>query len=155
MPFCPKCSTEYTAGSTECDDCHVALVAALPEDEEGESVPVISADDELVAIRTFSGPTGSMNAELAQNILQTQGIPSALPGEGHAEVLPGIDMVVLLVRKDDAQRAEEILEGYLDNPEAFSDEAIAKTEDEDETGEDEAGEEVDAGPEESESGESR
>jgi len=131
MPFCPKCSTEYTAGSTECDDCHVPLVANAPPATAADT-PAIQPGDELVPIRTFSGPTGSMDAELAQNILKTQGIPCALPGEGHAEMLPGIDMVVLLVRKEDAVRAEEILEGYLDNPEEFSDEAIAKTADEDE-----------------------
>jgi hypothetical protein len=133
MPYCPNCSTEYTEGSTECDDCHVPLVAgAPPESAVRADAPALQPDDELVPIRTFSGPTGSMNAELAQNILQTQGIPCALPGEGHAEMLPGIDMVVLLVRKEDAVRAEEILEGYMDNPEEFSDEAIAKTADEDE-----------------------
>lgn len=147
MPYCPKCSTEYTEGSTDCDDCHVPLLAgALPESDVPRILPGIQPGDELVPIRTFSGPTGSMNAELAQNILQTQGIPCALPGEGHAEVLPGIDVVLLLVRKEDATRAEEILKGYLDNPEEFSDEAIGKMADEDEP-------EIDLDPEESKSGE--
>ena len=33
MPFCPKCRSEYVAGSTECSDCHIGLVAALTEVE--------------------------------------------------------------------------------------------------------------------------
>jgi hypothetical protein len=91
-------------------------------------------DAELVRVRTFSGPTAPLDAELAQNILQTQGIPCALPGEGHAEMLPGIDLIQLLVRKEDAERAAEILDGFLDHPEAFAPDA----EDSSETPSDEA-----------------
>jgi hypothetical protein len=136
MAYCPNCLIEYEEGTKECEVCHVALEAGAPPEGEIESnTPAIQPGDDLVAIRTFSGPTGSMDAELAQNILQTQGIPCALPGEGHAEILPGIDVVHLLVRKGDAARAEEILKSYLDNPVAFSDEEVAKEEMEDEADE--------------------
>lgn len=130
MAYCPQCLTEYPEGSRECGNCHVPLEAgAAPQPINALE---IAPDAELVRVRTFSGPTASLDAELAQNILQTQGIACALPGEGHAEMLPGIDVVQLLVRKEDAARADEILKSYLDNPETFSDEAMADS-DESET----------------------
>jgi Putative prokaryotic signal transducing protein len=118
MAYCPKCLIEYAKGSPECIDCHVPLEAGAPPAPKGAVKELeITPDVELVRVRTFSGPTGAMDAELAQNILQTQGIPCVLPGEGHAELFPGVDIVQLLVRKEDAERAEEILKSYLDNPE--------------------------------------
>ncbi|HEV2351528.1 MAG TPA: DUF2007 domain-containing protein [Terriglobia bacterium] len=138
MAYCPQCLVEYEEGTKECGACHVPLDAGAPPEGAGGGLE-IPPDAELVTVRTFSGPTGSMDAELAQNILQTQGIPCALPGEGHAEVLPGIDVVHLLVRKEDAGRAEEILKSYLDNPEGFTDEDFAQTEAEDEADQPETG----------------
>lgn len=131
MAYCPECLVEYTEGTKECSDCHLPLAAGAAPAQPPNTLE-IAPDAELVRVRTFSGPTASLDAELAQNILQTQGIACALPGEGHAEMLPGIDVVQLLVRKEDAARVEELLKSYLDNPEAFSDEAIAQ---EDEPGE--------------------
>ena len=117
MAYCPKCLIEYAEGSPECFDCHVSLKAGAPPTPRGAINELeITPDAELVRVRTFSGATGSMDAELAQNILQTQGIPCALPGEGHAELFPGVDIVQLMVRKEDAERAEEILKSFLDNP---------------------------------------
>jgi hypothetical protein len=57
-----------------------------------------------------------MDANLAKNLLQAEGIPSVLPGEFSAEALPGIDVVQLLVREEDLQEATEILESFLDGP---------------------------------------
>jgi putative signal transducing protein len=132
MPYCPKCLVEYVEGTKECSDCHLPLEAGAPPAEAANSLE-IAPDAELVLVRTFSGPTASLDAELARNILQTQGIACALPGAGHAEMLPGIDVVQLLVRKEDAARAEEILKSYLDNQEDFSDEAMAQADDEDDS----------------------
>jgi len=70
------------------------------------------ADAKLVAVRTFRGPTASMEAELARNVLKEEGILSALPGDTGAEVIPGIDLVHLVVREEDAARAEQILEAF-------------------------------------------
>ncbi len=57
-----------------------------------------------------------MDADLARNILETEGIPCVLPGETSAEVLPVLD-VPLLVREQDAGRATELLKSYLDEAE--------------------------------------
>jgi hypothetical protein len=53
-----------------------------------------------------------MEAELARNVLKEEGIPSALPGDTGPEVIPGIDVVQLLVREEDAARAGEILTAF-------------------------------------------
>jgi hypothetical protein len=54
-----------------------------------------------------------MDAELARNILQSQGIPCLLQGESSVEMLPVLD-IPLLVREEDAAHAERILQDYLD-----------------------------------------
>lgn len=118
MPYCPQCLTEYREGSTECIDCGIPLKPGDPPrrvDDSGEPATP------LVRLRTFSGPTAQLDADLAKNILATQGIPCVLPGEQMAETLPGIDVVQLLVREQDAEEAADILKSYLDQPAPLSD----------------------------------
>jgi hypothetical protein len=69
----------------------------------------------LVPVRVFSGGTASLDAELARNVLAAEGIESMLPGDIAAETIPVLE-VQLLVREQDAQRAAELLEAYLDTP---------------------------------------
>lgn len=144
MAYCPKCLAEYVEGTKECSACHVPLEAGAPPAEAARTLE-IPPDAELVRIRTFSGPAAPLNAELARNILQTEGIACALPGEGHADMLPGIDLIQLLVRMEDAERAAEILKSYLDNPETFSDDALARADDADEAETDSDGAETKPG----------
>lgn len=70
----------------------------------------------LVRVRAFSGATASLDARLAKGILRERGIPSFLSNEFGAEVLPGVDVVQLLVREEDADEAAQILEDFLDHP---------------------------------------
>jgi hypothetical protein len=123
MAYCPQCLTEYSESSRDCMDCHVPLVAGAPPSRAPASSGFdISRDEELVRVRTFSGPTAPLDAELARNILAEEGIPCILPGEGAADMLPGIDLIQLLVHQRDAEKAAEILENYLDHPQAPLDE---------------------------------
>lgn len=69
----------------------------------------------IVRIRTFSGGTASLDAGLARNILLARGIRSVLEGEASAEMLPVLE-VYLLVREDEADRAADILNDYFDKP---------------------------------------
>jgi hypothetical protein len=78
-----------------------------------------------VSVRVFTGPTALLDAEVAGNILQTQGIPSLVPGETSAELLPVLD-VPLLVREEDAERAATILRDYLDTKAASPSERTEK-----------------------------
>ncbi len=114
MSYCPECLIEYREGAAECIDCHVPLLPGAPPRNES---PEFTPDVKLVTVRTFRGPTASMDAELARNVLKEEGIPSALPGDIAGEVMPGIDVVQLLVREEDAARAAEILEAF-ENAEA-------------------------------------
>jgi len=50
---------------------------------------------------------------MAKNILQDQGIPSVVSGGFSAELLPVLD-VPLLVREEDAERAARILRDYFE-----------------------------------------
>ncbi len=114
MPYCPRCLTEYVAGVAECEDCHVPLEPGIPP--KRLAVPDdlrVLGDVKLVQVRVFSGPTAVLDADVARNILQTQGIPSVVPGEASVEMLPVLD-VPLLVREQDLSRAEEMLKSYLD-----------------------------------------
>lgn len=116
MPYCPRCFTEYVEGSVECEDCRVPLQPGPPPEHVPSPREVeMSPDVKLVRIRTFSGPTALLDADVARNILRSQGIPCLLPGEISAELLPVLD-VPLLVRKEDAARAEKTLKSYLDSP---------------------------------------
>jgi hypothetical protein len=113
MSYCPECLAEYKEGTEECMDCHVALQPGAPPATPAESEKEVMAN--LVAVRTFHGPTAQLDADLARNILQEEHIPAVLPGETSAEILPGIDTVQLLVREQDAAQASEILKAYLDS----------------------------------------
>jgi hypothetical protein len=112
MAYCPNCLTEYNEGTAQCMDCQVPLVAGPPpavargEDQEPEP--------QLVRLRTFHGPTAQLDANLAKNLLEGEGIPTILPGEG--EVIPGADVVQIWVREQDVDQAAEILKSYLDSP---------------------------------------
>jgi hypothetical protein len=103
--------TEYVVGSRECIDCHVALRPGEPPDKKAGESKV-----KLMRVWTFSGPTAHINAELARSILEAEEIPCVLPGQFSADAYPGVDVVQLLVYEEDATKAVEILENFLDNP---------------------------------------
>lgn len=114
MPFCPECSSEYVDGVTECSDCSVKLVAALPEDP-GEP------DVQLVQVWECYG---EISAQLVHSLLQSFGIESFLKGEAiryiHGFTLDGLGRVRVLVRADEAEKAKEILadvQGDIECPE--------------------------------------
>lgn len=108
MAYCPVCGTEYRDDAEQCMDCRVSLrLGAPPQRSTPEPEP------KLVRVRVFSGPQSVMQADLARNILDTEGIPCMLPGEYTGEMLPGIDIIQLFVRENDAERAREILQSYF------------------------------------------
>jgi hypothetical protein len=132
MPYCPNCLTEYVEGTSECEDCSVRLLHGSPPEIDGEadssaarkgfggllwSLVSDSGGNEppvkTVGIRIFSGGRASLDAALARKLLQAKGIPSVLEGETSAEVLPVLE-VRLVVREEDADRATGILGSYFD-----------------------------------------
>jgi hypothetical protein len=113
MPYCAQCLIEYVEGTAQCEDCGAALLPGSPPEAPPRVDLAAEKDVKLVPVRIFGGTTAEMDAELARNILQTQGIASALSGEGVADPFP-VAEVHLLVREEDAAHAERILQEYLD-----------------------------------------
>jgi len=113
MPYCADCLIEYVDGTTECEDCGAALLPGSPP--EGPPLDDLREDRnaKMVPVRVFTGGTAQMDADLARNILQSQRIPSLVQGENSAELLPVLD-VPLLVREEDLERAQRVLHDYLD-----------------------------------------
>jgi hypothetical protein len=64
---------------------------------------------QLVAVRTYSGNTARIDAELAKGVLSEAGIECVIPGEVAADTFPFLD-VPLLIRGEDLARATEILD---------------------------------------------
>jgi hypothetical protein len=113
MPYCARCLVEFVEGTAQCEDCGAALLPGSPPAAPPRVDLTDEKDVKLVPARIFNGSTAQMDAELAQNILQTQRISSTLSGEGLADPFP-VTEVHLLVREEDVAHAERILKEYLD-----------------------------------------
>jgi len=116
MAYCPECLTEYEPWSRDCVDCHVPLRAGSPP---ASSIDTKNSEDQkdldLVVLRTFTGTAASLNAELARNILDAEGIPSMLLGDNMARIVPLHASVLLEVERRNAAQAKELLDDYFDN----------------------------------------
>jgi hypothetical protein len=110
MPFCPECRAEYRKGFDRCPSCDVDLVeeADLSEMMTDEEVIASMAEEDLVPIRR-----GSIEGcrEIQAKLLE-QRIPAAIH-EAQDEVSEAGHFRILqvVVRKDDAEQAVEVLEG--------------------------------------------
>ncbi|NLN76856.1 MAG: hypothetical protein GX139_11170 [Armatimonadetes bacterium] len=102
MPYCPKCKYEYRSGIKTCPDCDAQLVDELSKPS--------SRDTELVVVGAY--PFESI-AQQAKLLLESNGIETVLLNE----IMSQTDIVLVfadggvkaLVRKEDAERAKEIL----------------------------------------------
>jgi hypothetical protein len=113
MPYCAQCLIEYVEGTSKCEDCGAALLPGSPPAAPAVADLRGEKDVKLVTVHIFNGGTAQVDAELARNILQSQGIPSLLQGETSAEILPVLD-IPLVVREEDAAHAERILKDFLE-----------------------------------------
>ena len=127
MPYCAKCLVEYVEGTAQCEDCGASLLPGSPPAAPPQIDLVHEKDVKLVPVRVFMGGTAQMEADLARNLLRLQGIPSLPSGEGAAEMLPVLD-VQLLVREEDAEKATRVLEEYLDKDSSPATEETDSTE---------------------------
>lgn len=101
--FCPNCRSEYVEGITECADCNIALVDALPEE------PIPEYED-LRVVRTYSADYG---AELGKSILEANGITAVIASDEAGGTLPGLALtqgVHLLVDADDLEKARTVFQ---------------------------------------------
>ncbi|HUY12838.1 MAG TPA: DUF2007 domain-containing protein [Terriglobia bacterium] len=116
MASCPKCGNGLPDGAGHCPVCGTEVVARGSKDDLSPKPASTPDNQRLVTVRSFSGPRAALEADLVKNFLQAEGIPCMLPGEGSASVLPGVNVLNLLVREGDAEQAAEILKSFLDTP---------------------------------------
>ena len=109
MPFCPSCGSEFRAGFTQCNSCHVPLVASLEAvNEEPEAMPDFEASGEL---RLLSSHDDQGQAAFIRHLLDQAGVPSVLQG-GHSQNVKGCEPYRVLVDEDYFEAAQETIESY-------------------------------------------
>ena len=108
MPICPSCGSEFRAGFTDCNTCHVALVDSLdsPEDE----VDIVEQVDEetLHLLGTFNDDA---QAILVRHLLDGAGIPSIVQG-GHGSQVGHCVPYRVFVDEDYVEAAQETIAAY-------------------------------------------
>jgi Putative prokaryotic signal transducing protein len=111
MKHCPGCGTEYEDFARECMDCRVELRSGpAPADPENDG----RRDDvKVLAVRTFIGGAASTDAEVAKNLLESEGIPCFLTGANAARLYHALE-VQLMVRQEDGEHATRILKEFSD-----------------------------------------
>ncbi|MHB8079387.1 MAG: putative signal transducing protein [Candidatus Krumholzibacteriia bacterium] len=97
--FCPKCTTEYQAGTTICADCNVALVAERPA----------PAADGLVEAEEILATYNVADILMIKSLLDANEIPYLFLGETFAVMDPLIQPARLLVAPEWAERVRELL----------------------------------------------
>lgn len=99
--FCPNCRAEYVENVTECPDCHVSLVADLPE------TPAPEFTDYVEIVSTFN----PVDIAMIKSLLEGQEIDFYLHGEYFNLAGPLVQPARLMVRKDQVEEVKEILKG--------------------------------------------
>ena len=111
--YCPKCRSEYVEGVNECTDCHVALVAELPPQEEEEF-----DYENFVVFKTY---LNRPEAELAHSVLDANGIEAFISSDDAGGVRPELAFfrgVRVSVHQGDLQKAEELFQELPDAPQS-------------------------------------
>ena len=97
--FCPNCRTEYREGFTVCADCDSDLVGELPPEEKPEFIDYVEV----------MGTYNPADVALIKSILDAENITYYFNAEHFMYVRPLAETVRLMVKKDEAEKAKEIL----------------------------------------------
>lgn len=99
--FCPQCRAEYKPQYTRCATCDVDLVDALPE--EAEETPTYVDYEEIL------GTHNPADIALIKSLLDAEDLTYYFHGEHFIYMRPMADPARLMVRKDQAATARELL----------------------------------------------
>lgn len=97
--FCPKCKTEYREGFSVCADCNIDLVSELPPEPEPEYIEY----EEIMA--TYN----PADVALIKSILDAEDIIYFFHGENFMHVRPLVEPARLMVNKEEAGVAKDLL----------------------------------------------
>jgi hypothetical protein len=97
--FCPKCRTEYREGFSVCADCNVDLVRELPPEPKPEYIKY----EEIMA--TYN----PADVALIKSLLDAEGIIYFFHGENFMHVRPLVEPARLMVDKEQAEDAKDLL----------------------------------------------
>ena len=98
--FCPECRTEYREGFTVCADCGTTLVPELPPE------PPTEISSEGIDFEEVLGFMDEGVVAIVKSLLDEEGIDYYIVGEFSVSKGPNQK---LMVRKDQAERAREVL----------------------------------------------
>ncbi len=114
--FCPKCKAEYRQGFHTCSDCHIGLVGRLPLElkpveprrkTEPQSKPEFIDYTEI--LRTYN----PADIALIKSLLDAENITYYFNNEHFTYAYPWVEPARLMVKKDEAEEAREILKELM------------------------------------------
>lgn len=97
--YCPECRAEYREGFFLCPDCRVSLVVELPPEPKPEYV-------EFEEVYSTFNPA---DIAFLKSYLDSELIEYFFKGEHFTYVRPLVEPARLMVRKDQANEAKELL----------------------------------------------
>lgn len=114
--YCPECCGEFRPGISECPDCQIALLEALPPEEphpDLELVPVLSTGNPAIVLA-------------AESLLAEAGIPFEKSGDGLQDLFGAgrlgtgfnilVGPVLFNVPREQELAARELLQDLDDEP---------------------------------------
>lgn len=105
--WCPQCKAEYVQGISRCPECDVDLVDRLSEEPEKQ---IINKDAEFVEImNTYDAGV----LTVVKSILDDVGIPYFIKGEHSVYVFSHIYPARVLVIKQEAEKAKQLLKDLI------------------------------------------
>ncbi len=119
--FCPKCRAEYEPEHTICSDCNVSLVHELPPKPKLQYV-------EFEEVLATNNPA---DMALLKSVLEAEDITYFFQGEHVAPYFYHALPVRLMVRKDQTEKAVEILKDLNLSFTAYGSDNLKEDKDED------------------------
>jgi hypothetical protein len=127
--YCPKCSSEYREGFTECATCSVSLVNELPPKVEPDYIKFVTVYE--------SGDPAFIS--FTKSVLDSEGINYFFKGEGLQDLFAGgrigtgfnplIGPVEIQVDQNDAEYAKQLLQQIEDSEFEDSDDYVDDSDD--------------------------